>query len=207
MSGDLLGGRYPLNASLTSLIGGLSNTVQANIPARTNLEYPLGNLTDGALAATGIATVVPVPIDPGTVVSKVGLLIGATAGATITHGFAALYAGTGAAPALIGQSTDIGTTASITASALYQFTLTSTQLITNTLAPNNFVYVAIVFTQSAGTIPTAMSMSTPIGINYQWSTGSPLNLAATAGSTLTTTAAATIASPSAKAVAPVIVLT
>lgn len=208
MSGDLLGGKYPLNSSMAALLGGLSNVVQGNIPARSNLEWPIGNLSDGALAATGIAAVVPVPVDPGTVVSKVSLLIGATAGATITHGFAALYAGTGTAPALIGQSTDIGTTAAITASTLYSFSLTAAQLVTSTNAPNGFVYAAIVFTQSAGTIPTAVSMATPTGVNYQWTaTNGPLTLGATAGSSLTTTAAATIASPSAKAVAPIVILT
>jgi hypothetical protein len=206
MPADLVGAKLPLNNPLLSLLGGLSNVAQANVPARSNLEYPVGNLSDGALAATGIAAIVPCPVDPGTVVSKVSILVGATAGATITHGFAALYAGTGTAPALIGQSTDIGTTSAITASTAYSFTLTTAQLITNALAPQNFVYVAIVFAQSAGTIPTVVSASTPTGVNYQYETGSPLFLSATAGSGLTTTAASTIATASAKAVAPIVVL-
>lgn len=214
MSGDLLSGRYPLINPSSALFGGMSNVVQSNLPARSNAEpgFGFGNVTDGALAATGIAAIVPCPIDPGTEISKIGIQVGATAGATLTHGFAALYAGTGTAPVLIGQSTDIGTTAAITASGLYQFSLTSAQLITGGPggnAPNGFVYVAIVFVQSAGTIPTVAVMATPTGINYQWGSGTtaPLFQSATSGSGLTTTAANPLGTLTAKAVAPIVVLT
>lgn len=205
MPGDIVSGGYPLTNPLLGLLGGLSNVVQSNIPARSNLEWGIGDLSDGALAATGVGIVVPCPVAFGTVVSKVSVLIGATAGATMSHQFAALYQGTGAAPALMAQSADT-TSAAIGASALASWTLATPQVITPTNAPSGFVYVLLSIT--ATTVPTAVSMSAPTGIQYQWvGTTSPLKLAATAGSSLGGTAAATIASPSGAAVGPVVLLT
>jgi hypothetical protein len=207
MSGDLLGGKYPLNNPLLALLGGLSNAVQGNIPARSNLEIVGGAaaLSDAALAATGVGCAVPVPVDPGTVVSKVSILTAVTAGATMTNQIVALYAGTGTAPALIGQSTDT-TSAAIGAKALVGWSLTVPQIITQAQAPNGFIYALVAIT--AATIPTAVSVATPAGINYQWNgTASPLFLSMTAGSSLAGTAAATIASPAAKVVAPIVILT
>jgi len=208
MGGDLVGAGYPTAYPLTSLLGGLSNIVQPNEPARSNLEYfGAGNLVDGALASTGVGCFVPVPVSLGQVISKVSILVGGTGASTPTHQFAALYAGTGTAPALMGQSTDT-TTAVIAASALYGWTLATAQLITSTNAPLGFVYALVAITASA--IPTAATIATPAGINYQWSgtagAGSPLFLSGTAGSALAGTAAATIASGAAKAVSPIVVL-
>ena len=67
------------------------------------------------------------------------------------------------------------------------------------------VFVASIVV-AAGTIPTAAVYATPAGINYQWFTTQPLFLSMTHGSGLTTTAPATIASPAAKAVAPLVFL-
>lgn len=203
---DLVSGHYPQFNPLLALLGQLSNVSNGDVPARSNLEYlGAGALTDGALAATGVGCFVPVPVDPGTVVSKVSILTGATAGATMTNQFAALYAGTGTAPALIGQSTDT-TSAAIGAKALLGWSLTAAQTITSAQAPNGFIYALIAIT--ASTVPTAAVSATPAGINYQWNgTASPLFLSGTAGSSLAGTAAATIASGAAKAVAPIVILT
>lgn len=209
MSGDLLSGRYPLTNALASLLGGMSNVAQSNIPARSNLEIlgGAGGLSDGALAASGVGCFVAVPVDPGTVISKVSILVGATAGATMTHQFAAVYAGSGAAPVLLAQSTDT-TSAAIPASGMATWTLATPVIVSNAPggnAPLGFVYVEIMI--AAATVPTAVSQSVPAGINYQWTANGPLFLASTAGSALTTTAAATMASPAAKAVAPIVILT
>ena len=68
------------------------NVTQANIPARTNAEYlGYGNWTDGAIAGTGVAFAVPVFVDPGTVVTNVSMIVGATGASLPTHSFAALY--------------------------------------------------------------------------------------------------------------------
>ena len=212
MPGDLVSSKYPLSNPFLALLGQTSNVVQSNLPARSNAEpgFGWGNYTDGALAGSGILVAVPVPVDLGVVISKVSILVGATGASTPTHQFAALYAGTGSAPALLGQSADATTTAIPaaspgTSSGLYTFTLSTPQLITAANAPNGFIYAGVSIT--ASTVPTAVSMSTPNGINYQWCTGGPLYQSMTAGSALGATAAATIASPSQKAVAPVIILT
>ena len=207
---DLVDGRYPEFNPMWAAIGQLTNAAQSDIPARSNLEYlSLGTLTDGALAATGVGCFVPIPVDVGTVVSNVSLPIGATPGGTMTHQFAAIYSGI-AVPALIAQSTDT-TNAAIGASAVLTYALTTPTAITAAQAPNGYVYAGVAIT--ATTIPTAAGISTPTAVGYQWFTGStvpkgnsPLFFAATAGAALAGTAAATIASPSAKAVAPIIVL-
>ncbi len=205
---DLVGGKYPQYNALQAFTGGLSNVVQGNVPAFSNATwFGLGALTDGALAATGVGAVVPVPVDPFVTISAVTIIVGATAASTPTHQFAAIYAGTGSAPALLGQSTDATTTA-IAASLPYTWTLTTPQLITPTQAPYGFVYVVISIT--ASTIPTAAVTATAAGINNgsaQWGSHAPLFLSATAGSSLAGTAAATIASPATKAVAPIVFLT
>lgn len=210
---DVPGGRYAKTNPYWGLLGQLTNAVDPTQPARSNLEFfGLANPTDGALAATGIACCVPVPVDPGQYISTVSLLIGATAGGTMTHQFVALYSGTNvAAPPLIGQSTD-STSAAIAASGVASWNLTAVQQITAAQAPNGFIYVAVAIT--ATTVPSAMVVSTPAAIGYQWFSAtttpkgaSPLFLSATAGSALAGTAAATIASPAAKAVAPIVILT
>jgi hypothetical protein len=201
---DQVSGRYHKTNPISSLLGGMANVVSGQDCARSNLEwFGLANPSDGALAATGIACCVPVPVEPGDIISKVGILVGATAGGSMTHQFVALYSGI-ATPALIGQSTDT-TSAAIAASGLATWTLTTAQQITTAQCPNGFIYAAIAIT--ASTIPTALSVAIPTAVGYQWTTNGPLFLSATAGSALAGTAAATIASPAAKAVAPIVFLT
>lgn len=198
------GGYFPQSNPVTALLGGLTNIVDPTRPARSNLEYTgLANPTDGALAATGVGCFVPIPVDAGTTISKVSILVGAQAAAAPTQSFAALYSGI-ATPALIGQSTS-GGGAAIAASAKFDFTLTAAQTITAAHAPYGFIYAGIAIT--AGTIPTAAVVSIPTAIGYKWTTNGPLFLSATAGSALGATAAATISTPAAKAVAPIVILT
>jgi hypothetical protein len=201
---DLTSGRYPETNPLWSALGQSANATQSDVPARTNAEYfGLGGLADGALAATGVGCFVAVPIDIGTVVSKVSLLVGATAGGTITHQFAAIYSGI-ATPALIAQSADT-TSAAIAASGAASWSLTAPQTITAAQAPNGYIYAGVAIT--ATTVPTAAVVAVPTAVGYQWFPNSPLFFSATAGTALAGTAAATIASPAAKAVAPLVFLT
>lgn len=200
---DLASGHYAQSNPLGALYGSISNVAQPDYPARSNLEFPVGGLSDGALAATGVGCYVAVPVDVGMSVSKVTMLVGATAGATMTHQFVAIYSGI-ATPALLAQSAD-GTSGAIAASAAISFTLQSPQTITAAMAPNGFIYAGVAIT--AATVPTAASVATPTAVGYQFFTGGPLFLSATAGSALGGTAAATIASPAAKATAPVLFLT
>lgn len=201
---DLVRGRYPVTYPLAKLTGLAPNTAQGNIAVRSNFEwFGLANPTDGALAATGVGCAVPIPVEVGDTITKISILAGATAEATGTHTFAALYSGI-AVPALLAQSTDNTGAAAVAASARFDYTLASAVSITQAMAPYGFVYASIVVT--ATTVPTAATVSTPTAIGYQWYANGPLFLAATHGSGLTTTAPATIASPSAKAVAPLVFL-
>lgn len=201
---DLVRGGYPVTSPMLTFLGRQANATQGNIAVRSNLSwFGIGNPTDGALAATGVACAVPIPVEVGDTFTKVSLLVGATAEATGTHAYAALYSGI-AVPALLAQSTDNTGSAALAASARFDFTLASAVTVTNANAPNGFIYASIMV--AAGTIPTAATVSVPTAIGYQWYTNSPLFLSATHGSSLTATAPATIASPSAKAVAPLVFL-
>lgn len=201
---DLVRGRYPVTSPLAKLVGLAGNATQGNIGVRSNVEwFGLGNPTDGALAATGVGCAVAIPVENGDPISKISLLVGATAEATGTHAVAALYSGA-ATPALLAQSADNTGAAALAASARFDFTLASTQIITPAIAPGGFVYASIMI--AAGTIPTAATMSIPAAVGYQWFAAGPLFLAATHGSSIAATAPATIASPSAKAVAPIVFL-
>jgi len=201
---DLVGGRYPQSNPHDVLLGATRNSVNASVPARSNMEFfGLGNPSDGALAATGVAVFVPVPVSAGSVISTVSLFIGATAADTPTHQFAAIYSGI-AVPAKLAQSTDT-TTAAIPASAKASWNLSSPYQVTAADAPYGFIYAGLSVTATA--VPTALSMAIPTAVGYQWTANGPLFLSATAGAALLGTAAATIAAPAAKAVAPVVVLT
>lgn len=197
-------GRYPVTNPFAKITGFAANATQGNLPLRSNLEwFALANPTDGALAATGVGCAVPIPVEVGDTFTKVSLLAGATAEATGTHAFVALYSGI-ATPALLAQSADNTGSAAVAASARFDFTLASAVTVTAANAPGGFIYASIAIT--AGTIPTAMVVSIPTAVGYQWYTTGPLFLSATHGSALGATAAATIASPSAKAVAPIVFL-
>jgi len=199
---DLVRGKYPVTHPLSKLFGSF-NATQGDLALRSNAEwFGLSGISDGALAGTGVGCAVPIPVEVGDTFTKVSLFVGGTAEATGTHAFAALYSGV-ATPALLNQSADTTGAAALAASARFDFTIPATT-ITSATAPGGFIYASIAIT--AGTIPTAMSVATPTAVGYQLFSNAPLFLSATHGSALGATAAATIATPSAKAVAPIVVL-
>ena len=201
---DLVRGRYQTTNPLWSSLGQPVNASQSDIAVRTNLTAVTAALTDGAAFASGVCTAVPIAVEFGDIISKISLFVGATAEATGTHAFAALYSGI-AVPALLAHSADVTGAAALAASARYDFTLATPVLITPTNAPNGFVYASIAVT--ATTQPTAASYTVAAAVAYQWYTNSPLKMGAiTHGSAVGATAPATIASPAAQAVTPVFVL-
>jgi hypothetical protein len=140
---DLVRGRYPVTNPLAKLVGLAGNATQGNVNVRSNMEwFGLGNITDGALAGTGVACAVAIPVEVGDTFTKVSLLVGAQAEATGTHAFAALYSGV-ATPALLGQSTDNTGAAALAASAKFDFTLSSAVTVTAATAPGGFIYASI----------------------------------------------------------------
>lgn len=205
---DLVGGNYPQHSAMASFFGNAANETQSNIPVRGNHEYGIGQWVDGAVAGTGVACAVAVPMDPGTVIKRVTLFVGGTAASTPTHTSVAIYSGI-ATPALLGtQGTDVTTTA-VAASGLFQQALGAPYLVKPADCPNGYIYAA--FTQTATAAITAWGFTTPTAVGIQYLTGSttPAGVmpmfAATSGSALGGTFAATLTLV-AKAVAPLMVL-
>lgn len=203
MAGDLVGGSWPVTYPFRKLTGLAGLVAQSNVSVRSNAEWlGIAGLTDGALAATGVGCVVAVPVETGDTISRVSILVGATAGVTMTNQFAAIYSGT-TTPTLLGQSTDT-TSAAIAASGLAGWSLAAAQTVTSTNAPFGYVYALIAIT--AATIPTAAVASTPAAVGYKWFPNGPAFLSATAGSALAGAAPATLPAATAKAVAPLVFL-
>lgn len=195
-----------LRSNQINALLGFQNLSEPAKPARSNAHaLGLGGLSDGALAATGIGCFVAIPCQVGDTFTRVGVLVGATAGVTMTHQFGALYAGTGAAPALLGQSKDT-TNAAIAAEKYASWKLEAAIEATAANCPFGFLYAEIAI--EAATIPTAAASATPKALQPSGGYGpnAPLFLSATAGSGLGGTAAATIAAPTSKAVAPIVIL-
>ncbi|MGP0053660.1 MAG: hypothetical protein ACLPZR_33130 [Solirubrobacteraceae bacterium] len=191
-----------------TFLGNVAQVANPGVPARSNIRFlGVSAQADQALATTGVCLATPIPVVEGDVITNVNVPIGATAGATLTHGFAAIYSGIGV-PALLGQSTDIGATAAIVHEKVYPFALATPIQVTPANAPNGFVYASISFSQSAGTIPTAVgAVLLATAAHYQWFATGPLFFSATHGSAVGGTAPATIASPAVVATCPFVILT
>lgn len=205
----------PLDQGLWSILGRPANASVAQTPVRTNGEWTgINGLADTAASlVTQVMTVTPVPIRPGDTITKVSMLVGATAAGTPTNSWAAVYAGTNvAAPALIAQTAD-GGSAAIAASARFDFVFTTGAnapfQVTAAQAPFGYVYVAVM--SKATTVPSQVTV--PHGAaaaQYAWFTNSPgASFAAatgalcfSAGSALTTTAPATLVAVAAKTTTP-----
>ena len=198
---DLVGGKYPqLNAAQVQL-GLPSATAQTNIPVRSNTEFPFasGTWADTAAAlTTQVMTAVPVPVEVGQVITNISVLVGNTAGSTFTNSWAALYSGTTvASPPLIAQTPDgAGTPANGTQSTRLDFTFTTPQVITAAQAPYGYVWAAIMV---KGTVCSLITAAVPAAVGqYRYFTNTPLYACQTAGSSLTTTAPATLINASTK---------
>lgn len=214
MSGsDLVAARYPTTNPLAVLLGLAGLSSQANITPRSNAEFPgMGALADGALAASEVGCLVAVPVEIGTVLTKVVLPIGATKGKKVEAGFAALYAAVNAKgkaeeQPLLGQSKSAKLGEEVLAEEPLTFTLETPVQITAAMAPNGFIYVVIVL--EAETMPTANVFSTPKSVQKALAKSypnGPVVLAGTVGAGLKTKAEATLGAITSKAVAPLVVL-
>ena len=202
---DLVRGRYQVSNPLYSVLGQPSNATQSNLAARSNaVTTGLNALTDGAALTTAVATAVAIPVEVGDVVSKVTVVVGATAAGTPTNSFAALYSGV-AVPALLAQSVD-GAAAAIAASGAFVFTLATPVLVTAVNAPYGFLYASVMV--KATTPPTLASTTVATAVAFKWFTNGPLGLGALAhGAALASTAPATITGQVAQAVTPIVFLT
>ena len=153
--------------------------------------------TDVAIAATGVALAVGVPLQSGDVVTNVSYIVGATAAGTPTNQFVGLYSPAGV---LLGQSAD-GTNTARAANTAYTVPLASPATITVA----GLYYVSLSFT--ATTVPTLRGHSLlnavvagALGLGQKI-------LVQSHGSGLTSTAPATIATPTTTFAIPYVVCT
>lgn len=204
MSGDLVGGSYPLKYNLTKLLGAF-NATQSNIAARTNLEWPIGSLQDAAASlVTANITLVAVPVEYGDVITAIDVLVGATAAGTPTRSFAALYSGVATTAALVGAQSADTTTTAIPASTTLTYKLGAPYVVNPTDCPNGFIYVAL--GQTATTVSSLVSGTVPAAAQKVWYPGMPKLAATIAAAGGTAPATIVLASTAAIASPPVVVL-
>lgn len=144
-----------------------------------------------AIGATGVAHATAIPLQAGDVVTSITFVVGATAAATPTAGFVALYS-SASTPALLAQSADFGSTARA-ANTAYTVALASAVTITDA----GLYYVSIAF--AAGTVPTLRGASLGNAVMAGPVIAGMPTLAQTHGSSLTGTAPATLVSGTAVA--------
>jgi hypothetical protein len=154
--------------------------------------------TDLTALTTQVMTSVALPLDAGTVVTSLTFKSGATAAGTPTNWWFALYS-SAATPALLAQSADQTTTA-WAANTSITLALATPQLVSTA-----GVYYAAIMVK-ATTPPTLLGASVALA-GAAASIVSSKVLAQTSGSGLTTTAPATIASPTTIATIPLVIAT
>lgn len=160
---------------------------------RVGLYDSAGDTGQVALA-TGVMTAVRVKLYAGDVVTNISVRSGATAAGTPTAYWFALYSSAGT-PALLAQTADQTSTA-WAANTTKTLALATAQTISQT----GYYWVALMVTAT-----TPPSLLGSVGV-APIVTGEA-NLSVTSGSTLTTTATATLASPAVKQFVPYVVLT
>jgi hypothetical protein len=155
-------------------------------------------VTNTASLTTQVMTSVAIPLEVGDVVTNLTFLSGATAAGTPTNYWFALYDNS-ATPALIAQSADQLTTAwaantAITLALSTAYTVTTggvyyAAVMVKATTPPTLAGVTLENAAAAGAVVTGQAI-----------------LAQTSGSSLTTTAPATIASPTTVATIPYVVV-
>lgn len=151
-----------------------------------------GNLS---ALTTQVMLSVAIPLEAGDVVTSLTFMSGATAAGTPTNWWFALY-DTQATPALIAQTADQ------TSTAWAADTAKTVALSSAYLVPSAGVYYAAIMVK-ATTVPTLIGASLQADAAGAILTGHKV-LARTSGSSLTTTAPATIASPTTVGTVPVV---
>lgn len=165
---------------------------RANLP-RMGLYDSAGDTGNVALT-TQVMTSVPIALAAGDVITNLSFVSGATAAGTPTNWWFALY-DTSATPALIAQTADQ------TSTAWAAFTVMTKALSSAYTVTRTGVYWAAIHVKATA-VPTLLGSVAvkPIVTGER-------NLAQTSGSSLTTTAPATIATPTVANFAPYCVAT
>lgn len=156
--------------------------------------YDSASDTGQVALATGVMTSVPVYLAAGDVVTNINVRSGATAANGPTNQWAALYSNA-ATPALLAQSTD-RTTEAWAANTTRVFALATAQ----TISVSGVYWIGLMVAASTA-VPTLLGSVAVAPVV----TGER-NLSQSSGSGLTTTAPATIATPTVKQFAPFFVI-
>lgn len=180
---------------------------QGSPSALLNENFPHGEITTDLVASltTQIMTSVGIPLMAGSVVSTMTIVSGATPLATPSHAWMALYSPAGA---LLGQSTDVPAQALAANTALTHTFATGTGAGGTIPIAATGIYFAAVMIQ-ATTVPTLIGRASGAVVAGQAALNTALSFPAisqTSGSALTTTAPATIASPTNLIVVPYVAL-
>lgn len=157
-------------------------------------------LSDHAAAlVTQVMTHVAVPVNVGDVISSVSFASGVTAAGTPTNWWFGIYS-SAATPALLSQTAD-QLTAAWAADTVKTLALTTPYTVT----VDGYVYVACMV--KATTVPSLVGALFPRAAVSTGFLSGQVRVAGNSGAALTTTAPATIASPTAQTQIPYCVLT
>lgn len=149
--------------------------------------------SNSAALTTQVMTAVPIFLAAGEVVTNISFFVGTTAAGTPTNWWVALYS-SAATPALLAQSAD-QTTGAMAANTKQTVALATAQ----TILTSGIYWVAIMV--KATTVPTLFGcLAVPPILTGE------KNLAVTSGSALTTTATATLATPTVSRFVPYVVV-
>ena len=139
----------------------LREFINAGSPAASSLyreNFPMDQINaDNAIGATTLITAMLVPVRAGDVITKASICVGATAGATLTHKYFALYSNV-TVPALIGTQQADDTGAAMAANTVYTGTFGATFTVP---AGTSSLWVAFCITGT--TIPTLIGKTS--GVN------------------------------------------
>lgn len=194
------GGAYPPVQGFTvnspaQVLNNLNQLGNSQAQARSSFDRIDIN-ADIAIAASGVALGVAVPLYAGDVVTKIAVKSGATAAVTPTHYFFALY---NAAGTLIAQTAD-QLTAAWAANTTVSLSLSAPYTVTST----GVYYVAISVT--AGTVPTVLGSNLALAGASAGLVAGQAVLAESFGSAVAGTAPATIVTPTAVANVPYVLV-
>ena len=132
----------------------------AGQPAASGLyreNFPRDQINaDNAIGATTLITAMLTPVRPGDVITSASICVGATAGATLTHKYFALYSDI-ATPALIGTQQADDTGASMAANTVYTGTFGATFTV-----PAGTYSLWVAFCITGTTIPTLIGKTTNV---------------------------------------------
>lgn len=175
-----------------------ANPSSASTFFRSNLprfgHYDSVSDSGSVALTTQVMTAVPIKLAAGDVITSISYFVGTTAAGTPTNSWVALYS-SAATPALLAQSAD-ATSGALAANTKQTIALATAQ----TIAKTGIYWAAIM--SKATTVPTLLGQIVIPPIV----TGEP-NMAITSGSALTTTAPATLATPTVQRFVPYVVLT